>query len=258
MDEILIEEKKYISSKRAAKLTGYAKDYIGQLCREGRVPARLVGRSWYVLEAAIQDHRFGDTIESPAPVLLKGVGLTERDKLSLSSEFPRYETSVEKEIPFIDRLRNTEAEVSQHLQESWQAWFDRVEDMGTYKSIMDTGPVAPIAQPSQQEKDEEKPEIKHDSRDINVPIHAIYKPPPKDLLPHIHPKIQSSNESKEQSTQQDVRKGKLIIMSALQVVGILFATIAVATAVIGSGYFDTYITSLAQVRIISGVTIYNK
>ena len=64
MDEILIEEKKYVSSKRAAKMTGYAKDYIGQLCREGRVPARLVGRSWYVLETAIQDHRFGTTDET--------------------------------------------------------------------------------------------------------------------------------------------------------------------------------------------------
>ena len=60
MDELVIGDKKYVSSKQAAKVTGYAKDYIGQLCREGRVPARLVGRSWYVLESAIHDHRFGD------------------------------------------------------------------------------------------------------------------------------------------------------------------------------------------------------
>ncbi|MHB1163603.1 MAG: hypothetical protein ACYCZZ_03760, partial [Minisyncoccota bacterium] len=66
MDELLIEGKKYISSKQAAKITGYAKDYIGQLCREGRVSARLVGRSWYVLEAAIQDHRFGAVEERGA------------------------------------------------------------------------------------------------------------------------------------------------------------------------------------------------
>lgn len=37
MDELIIGEKTYLSSKRAAKITGYAKDYVGQLCREGRV-----------------------------------------------------------------------------------------------------------------------------------------------------------------------------------------------------------------------------
>ncbi|HRH55600.1 MAG TPA: hypothetical protein PK609_01915 [Candidatus Paceibacterota bacterium] len=63
MDEITIGDKVYVSSKRAAKITGYAKDYVGQLCREGRVEARLVGRSWYVLESAIKEHRFGNVVE---------------------------------------------------------------------------------------------------------------------------------------------------------------------------------------------------
>lgn len=63
MDELTLDGKIYISSKRAAAITGYAKDYVGQLCREGRVEARLVGRSWYVLENSIKAHRFGaDTI----------------------------------------------------------------------------------------------------------------------------------------------------------------------------------------------------
>ncbi len=59
MDELTLDGKKYLSSKGAAKITGYAKDYVGQLCREGRVTARLVGRSWYVLEDSIRAHRFG-------------------------------------------------------------------------------------------------------------------------------------------------------------------------------------------------------
>jgi hypothetical protein len=60
MDELTIEGKLYISSKRAAKVSGYAKDYIGQLCREGRVDSKLVGRSWYVYEPSIREHRFND------------------------------------------------------------------------------------------------------------------------------------------------------------------------------------------------------
>src|SRR3989344_5795304 len=54
MEESLIfEGKKFISSKRASEITGYAKDYIGQLCRAGRIEARLVGRNWYVEEESI-------------------------------------------------------------------------------------------------------------------------------------------------------------------------------------------------------------
>src|SRR3990167_4508057 len=106
MDEILIEEKRYISSKRAAKLTGYAKDYIGQLCREGRVPARLVGRSWYVLETAITDHRFG-----------KG-GKDEKQKnkakpiFTSTWETPRYETlKAEASSPIDSRIAEKEQEI---------------------------------------------------------------------------------------------------------------------------------------------------
>ncbi len=59
MDELTLDGKVYVSSKRASAITGYAKDYVGQLCREGRVEARQVGRNWYVLETSIREHRFG-------------------------------------------------------------------------------------------------------------------------------------------------------------------------------------------------------
>jgi hypothetical protein len=53
VDELEIQGKKYISSKRAAELTGYAKDYVGQLARGGKIPGTRVGRAWYVQEAAL-------------------------------------------------------------------------------------------------------------------------------------------------------------------------------------------------------------
>jgi len=61
MDELTLDDKIYISSKKASEITGYAKDYIGQLAREGRIEARLVGRSWYALESAVREHRFGES-----------------------------------------------------------------------------------------------------------------------------------------------------------------------------------------------------
>ncbi|HEC30545.1 MAG TPA: hypothetical protein ENI66_00835, partial [Candidatus Yonathbacteria bacterium] len=52
-DEFFIGKDKYISSKRASKLTGYTSDYIGQLTRAGKVDGKLVGRVKFVNEGGI-------------------------------------------------------------------------------------------------------------------------------------------------------------------------------------------------------------
>jgi hypothetical protein len=56
VDELIISGKKYISSKRASEITGYAKDYVGQLARSGKIPATRVGRAWYVDESKLISH----------------------------------------------------------------------------------------------------------------------------------------------------------------------------------------------------------
>src|SRR3989344_3028185 len=58
MDKVLtFEGEKYISAKEAAKTFGYTSDYVGQLCRAQKINARLVGRSWYVLEKDLSNHK---------------------------------------------------------------------------------------------------------------------------------------------------------------------------------------------------------
>ena len=57
MEELIFGGKKYISSRRAARIAGYTKDYIGQLSRSGKIGARLVGRNWYIDEESLLDHR---------------------------------------------------------------------------------------------------------------------------------------------------------------------------------------------------------
>ena len=245
MDEILIEEKKYVSSKQAAKMTGYAKDYIGQLCREGRVPARLVGRSWYVLETAIQDHRFGTSDETmqSAPVLQP------------SWESPRYEASSDELLPSINRLREerevaTNDKAPEHLQDSWRAWFDRVAD---------TEVVAPVIEKTEVIEDV-KEEEKEEEGEVNVPIRAVYRQPPEELLPRRRPETRPPSEPVEQITRQERQKvnNTVMMIRAIRVSGILLATIIAAVAVIGSGYLDEYIISNSQVRIIAGIGLYNK
>lgn len=258
MDELIIGEKKYVSSKQAAKMTGYAKDYIGQLCREGRVPARLVGRSWYVLETAIQDHRFGEQKTEQEQEKEEKISVP---TLSSTWEAPRYEAASAEILPSVNRLKKedapgTEEETgdseafSQRLQDSWRAWFDRIE-AGNAEPIVPTAPEKPqeeSAEPITEEKDEEEEE------EVNVPIHAVYELPPKELLP--------SRGSKASSYRQDEageqKRGISGILTAVRLVGAIFAILSVAAAVISTGYFDRYIVSVRQASIVSGAILYNK
>jgi hypothetical protein len=56
-DSLLIEGKQYISTSRAAEIAGYSNDYVGQLCRSGKLDCWMIGRNWYVEEASILKHK---------------------------------------------------------------------------------------------------------------------------------------------------------------------------------------------------------
>lgn len=57
--EILVsfDGKDYISANRAAKITGYNQDYVGQLARSGKILSRQVGNRWYVDRVGILAHK---------------------------------------------------------------------------------------------------------------------------------------------------------------------------------------------------------
>jgi hypothetical protein len=55
--DLLFDGKTYISSKRAASISGYVNDYIGQLCRSGAIEAKMVGRTWYVSLESLIAHK---------------------------------------------------------------------------------------------------------------------------------------------------------------------------------------------------------
>jgi hypothetical protein len=255
MDEILIDERKYVSSKRAAKVTGYAKDYIGQLCREGRVPARLVGRSWYVLETAIHDHRFGkqgieeeNTLQNKAP----------SPGISSTWESPRYEASPNEILPPINRVRDIDPAVvaeeqnktSQNLQDSWRAWFERVAE-----------DAKPIGQ-SDRAKSEEvlRPAGRSEEEEVNVPIHAVYDQPPEELLPQRHFTTGTQVQNDAEKAETPIRKGRGNggLVRTIRVFGVSLAVLSIVLAAIGTGYFDKYVVSSSQVSIFTGAVLYNK
>lgn len=258
MDEILIEEKKYVSSKQAAKITGYAKDYIGQLCREGRVPARLVGRGWYVLESAIQDHRFGNPEDS------KVVETEEKvPEIAKTWEFPRYEATVTDVLPSINRLNDAKVtpevtaeeeteeeevvvptEESQNVHDSWREWFDHIAEVEAASSIATPVEVAkstPIVSEEPKEEDIE----------VNVPLRVVSEYfPTKEII------VEEKKPS--QSRVSERKSGGRVVARVIQMtVGLMMlATLFLACA--GSGYLDKYLISNSQADILLGVKVYNK
>ena len=266
MDEILIEDKKYISSKRAAKITGYAKDYIGQLCREGRVPARLVGRSWYVLETAIQDHRFGNqeiaqekSIETPT----LDQQVPESTKIpSTTWESPRYEASSTDILPTVNRLQEEKIEAFTDdkeeikISDSWKEWFDRIAEA---EEIV---PVVKKPETNEEEtvtiEDKEIEEHVEEEKPVEIPIHAVYRQPPQELLPHISSKLEQSQEQSLPTYSTEKRRNRVPIIKAIQICSLAIAIITTTLAILGSGYLDKYIISISPVNIIAGAVLYNK
>lgn len=248
MDEILIGEKRYISSKQAAKETGYAKDYIGQLCREGRVPARLVGRSWYVLESAIRDHRFGDSKDDSQ----KESAPASAASIASTWDAPRYAASEEAEI--LPQIRAQESEPAvkheetERMQDTWQAWFAKFEPAATEEKE----PVAPIEAPLKEEEDAPEQE------ETQIPIHTVYQiqqhTAPEEI---ISPPVAADTDAEWRHIDTILPKraaGRWVI----QVAGMLCAVFAVLVAILGTGYFDKYIASDSRVMLLAGVEIYNK
>lgn len=56
-DSFIFEGKKYISARRASKISDYSSDYIGQLCRAEKLDSRMIGRAWFITEESLHLHQ---------------------------------------------------------------------------------------------------------------------------------------------------------------------------------------------------------
>lgn len=55
--ELVLESGSYISSKKAAEMSGYTQDYVGQLARSGQLDAKRIGGLWYVERESLARHK---------------------------------------------------------------------------------------------------------------------------------------------------------------------------------------------------------
>lgn len=70
-DELTLEGKQYVSSKRASQLSGYAQDYIGQLARSSQIDAQRVGGLWYVSMESLEKYKANAESYKPEPPVRK-------------------------------------------------------------------------------------------------------------------------------------------------------------------------------------------
>lgn len=266
MNELVIEDKKYVSSKRAAEITGYAKDYIGQLSREGRIPARLVGRSWYVLESALKDHRFGTESEESEGIEEK----TSASTLPSTWESPRYQTVQAEILPSVNRLTVMDVvpaveeenaskgnfEPQEHhslIQNAWKEWF--------------SGSPAPVSK--EEESEVESKEIKtngnKDSEVVEeeeiVPIRAIHHAPIGETVNlrrrgESYEEVQSVAAYDAPADALHIPKGRSY--AGLRISAAVLGIVAVFVGVIGTGHADSYLGSNKQVSLLAGVSVYKK
>lgn len=256
MDELTIDERKYISSKRAALITGYAKDYVGQLCRGGYVPARRVGRNWYVLESAIKDHRFGVTSsENPAPPPMRSGHAT--TAIPEVQEAPRY-TALDVEFP-----EPASGPLRGDFQEAWQAWFEMFR--GRESSVIETDrpevlpesitdEEVPIVSPPAGEEEAGTQSMPMQTFTHNTPQQSSNMPVSSSRTQHIPAQQMGHYRGYRPTSRPVAGRGRLV----MRIVLILVTTTLAWAAVLSTGFFDKSIASYRQVQLLSGVSQYDK
>ena len=66
-DSVVVNDREYVSSKRASQDTGYAQDYIGQLARGGYIDGERVGGLWYVSLDSLNKYKHNADAIKPIP-----------------------------------------------------------------------------------------------------------------------------------------------------------------------------------------------
>jgi hypothetical protein len=267
MDELTIGDKVYISTKRAADITGYAKDYVGQLCREGRVEATLVGRSWYVLESSIREHRFGEETK-------KTSSFDEKEPILNTWSVPVYKPEPVVEVPKLNTRESTPPssdETIEDMQAAWKEWFVSREEKSVAPVVANR--IEPeVIQESEDEvlsSEETEQELEYTdpvpfTPEIEVPVQVTrdYNHEEPISIEHVERAVRQREEYEPQveprvsRARRGRRKGSasLLVVRAL-LVGVMLVTVAVT--LIGLGFADQYAfkqdARYEAVRFFSGV-----
>jgi hypothetical protein len=277
MDELTIGDKIYISSKRAASITGYAKDYVGQLCREGHVEAKMVGRSWYVLESSIREHRFGRPEEKPE-LRQKESDVTEAfinatvESLPGTWESSKYmpeEAPKMPEIVPIAPIPTPEEPLDEHgsiteMQAAWKEWFaTKQEPLLESPEVIETR-----EEERQEERQEQEPEETREPLEEAVPV-TVHRIPAAPVIERYEPQRPVEAPVRTPQAQpmpvmqaRRARRGSRSSGTGANLIAIVlmlvFAGVVIIVGVIGSGYGGAYLQNNAIVDYLGGTSSISK
>lgn len=96
---VSFDGKDYISANRAAKITRYNQDYVGQLARSGAILSRQVGNRWYVDRESLLTHK-KEKDDLLAAVQVQSVGLAKPESVMPEPEKPSEATPPEEVTHF--------------------------------------------------------------------------------------------------------------------------------------------------------------
>lgn len=265
-----IGDKTYISSKRAAEITGYAKDYIGQLCREGRVNARLVGRNWYVLEESLRSHRFGEEPKKRAEEQENKI--QEDGVVAPTWEVSRYEAEEPVRIPELEDTSHTDSpdistketrqpgdqSIVADMQTAWKDWFlkrgheqEEVVETPVMTEVMQDQGEKPALGEVVSAEESEKPVSVHIER-----ISMEEKRPEEVSLPREEKPRVFDEILKEKRMSLETKNW---LRRVIVVISTVMALSSLSVALLGSGIFDSYVASpvpgLEFIRYLSGVSV---
>lgn len=272
MNELTLDGKTYVSSKRAAEITGYAKDYVGQLCREGHVEARLVGRNWYVLESSIREHRFGAKGEVASAAKKEPVNMAR------TWDPPRYEVETPAYIPALTPIeeekiipaareepKKAHDPLVSDMQAAWQEWFSRKSEAAAVPESIEEAAETPEPEPIAEEKEEEAVPI------AITPIEDEEVATQEEFEPVYAAREEVYTEDEEEAEiEEEIRseanrgrtQGTFARNLILRSVFVGISLIAFAVSMIGTGFAEKIAGSklyrLPEINLISGVSSYNK
>lgn len=134
---VSFDGKDYISASRAADLTGYHQDYVGQLARSGKVLSRQIGKRWYVERSGILAHK-EQKDALLAAVQAQSVGLIHSENVQTATRIPEHEEShtaftysTEQHADLLPRIEPTPAPL-QLAPELFDDADDTAEEHATY------------------------------------------------------------------------------------------------------------------------------
>jgi len=276
MDELLIDGQVFVPTKRAAAITGYAKDYIGQMCREGRIQAKLVGRSWYVLETSLRQHRFGtEDTETQEVADVPSVENVEAVEIPVETiveetpvrhwESPTYVAEpVEELIPsrMPTYVENTEQKETapkaenqiQEVQDAWQEWFSKNQTVAKENVVE----IPEVLEEREQEAGEQEESVSDSVRITRNVAGAM------DVIPSSvvqaeeetifeEPVRRRTKQRRAQKTLRSPLPGRMVI----QAVFLALMVLTIAVTVIGTGTLQvlnpTWVGASPVVDYLAGV-----